>query len=201
VRSREEVELAWSMRGAESAPWLAVASAEGSATTVRMLRAAGLRTPEADVELAETAASDAYDVVVLELPMPWPTGVVPHAVAVLDLADSAHVPWPISTLVVGNVDQPEVLALLASAPGRQIGFTLESPRRDQVGVVEHLLVDRAFVDDPDHGAEELATLDDVLLPGSHNVANALAAAALARAFGVPTAAVRDGLRAVVDGDS
>ncbi|MFD5534222.1 glutamate ligase domain-containing protein, partial [[Kitasatospora] papulosa] len=32
-------------------------------------------------------------------------------------------------------------------------------------------------------------------PAPHNIANALAAAALARAFGVPPAAVRDGLRA------
>ena len=33
-------------------------------------------------------------------------------------------------------------------------------------------------------------------PAPHNVANALAAAALARAHGVPPAAVRDGLRAL-----
>ena len=40
----------------------------------------------------------------------------------------------------------------------------------------------------------LARLDDVRLPGSHNVANALAAAALARARGVPAEAVGVGLR-------
>ena len=41
----------------------------------------------------------------------------------------------------------------------------------------------------------LATLADVGVPGGHNVANALAAAALARSYGVPASAVRDGLRA------
>jgi UDP-N-acetylmuramoylalanine--D-glutamate ligase len=63
-------------------------------------------------------------------------------------------------------------------------------------VVEDLLVDRAF---PDVGGEatEVATLADIAVPGNHNVANALAAAAMARSYGVPAEAVRDGLRAFV----
>jgi UDP-N-acetylmuramoylalanine--D-glutamate ligase len=75
-----------------------------------------------------------------------------------------------------------------------------------VGVVEDVLVDRAFhapADAVDRltTAAELATFADLehLAPGGalppHVVANALAAAALARAHGVPAAAVRDGLRA------
>ncbi len=44
-------------------------------------------------------------------------------------------------------------------------------------------------------AQELAEVADVDPPAPHNIANALAAAALARAFGVEPAAVRDGLRA------
>jgi UDP-N-acetylmuramoylalanine--D-glutamate ligase len=76
---------------------------------------------------------------------------------------------------------------------------LGTPRPNELGVVEDLLVDRAF---DDHGkpvalgeAVELASLDDIRPPAPHNVANALAAAALARSYGVPAAAVRDGLRA------
>ncbi|WP_303741122.1 glutamate ligase domain-containing protein, partial [Streptomyces niveus] len=42
---------------------------------------------------------------------------------------------------------------------------------------------------------ELAEISDVDPPAPHNIANALAAAALARAYGVAPAAVRDGLRA------
>ncbi len=68
-----------------------------------------------------------------------------------------------------------------------------------LGVVDDVLVDRAFVAQRRTSAAELATLDDVragaggvLAP--HLVANALAAAALARAAGVPAVAVRDGLR-------
>ena len=44
-------------------------------------------------------------------------------------------------------------------------------------------------------AAELCTIDDLASPAPHFVANALAAAALARAHGVSQAAVRDGLRA------
>jgi UDP-N-acetylmuramoylalanine--D-glutamate ligase len=78
---------------------------------------------------------------------------------------------------------------------RAIGFTLGTPAPGQVGVVEGILVDRAFVEDRQKNAQELAEVSDVNPSAPHNIANALAAAALARAFGVPAAAVRDGLRA------
>ncbi len=61
--------------------------------------------------------------------------------------------------------------------------------------MEGILVDRAFVENRQKNAQELAEVSDVKPPAPHNIANALAAAALARAFGVPAAAVRDGLRA------
>ena len=77
---------------------------------------------------------------------------------------------------------------------RAIGFTLGTPGLSMVGLVDELLVDRAFVEQRATSALELATIDDVNPPAPHNVANALAAAALARAFGVPATAVRDGLR-------
>ncbi|MGX1121183.1 UDP-N-acetylmuramoylalanine--D-glutamate ligase [Streptomyces ambofaciens] len=78
---------------------------------------------------------------------------------------------------------------------RAIGFTLGTPGPSQLGVVEGLLVDRAFVEDRHKNAQELAEVSDVNPPAPHNIANALAAAGLARAFGVSAAAVRDGLRA------
>jgi UDP-N-acetylmuramoylalanine--D-glutamate ligase len=77
---------------------------------------------------------------------------------------------------------------------RAIGFTLGAPGPGQLGVVEDLLVDRAFGSTDRSTAIELATLADVVPSAPHNVENALAAAALARAFGVPPEAVRDGLR-------
>jgi UDP-N-acetylmuramoylalanine--D-glutamate ligase len=63
-----------------------------------------------------------------------------------------------------------------------------------LGVVDDLLVDRAFVENRAENAQELASVHDVRPFAPHNVGNALAAAALARAYGVPAAAVREGLR-------
>jgi UDP-N-acetylmuramoylalanine--D-glutamate ligase len=78
---------------------------------------------------------------------------------------------------------------------RAVGFGLGAPGLSNFGVVEDLLVDRAFVPDRHSTAAELASVADVNPPAPHNVANALAAAALARAYGVSPAAVRGGLRA------
>ena len=67
-----------------------------------------------------------------------------------------------------------------------------------VGVVEDLLVDRAFIAERQTSAAELCAIADLPSPAPHVVANALAAAALARAHGVSQAAVRDGLRGFRD---
>lgn len=83
---------------------------------------------------------------------------------------------------------------------RAIGFTLGIPDRSMVGLVEEVLADRAFVAQRADSAAELATLADIDpsgAPAPHMVANVLAAAALARAAGVPPVAVRDGVRAFV----
>jgi UDP-N-acetylmuramoylalanine--D-glutamate ligase len=80
---------------------------------------------------------------------------------------------------------------------RAIGFTLGLPGPSDLGLVEDILVDRAFLDDRRNSALELATLDDLSAAGlstPHGIANTLAAAALARAAGVAPAAIRDAVR-------
>lgn len=214
-----EPELAWRLRRRDAAPWLVVTGTDGKTTTTLMLesilRAAGLRTLAAGnigTPLVEVV-NGPYDVLAVELgsfQLHWSPSVAPAAAAVLNVAPD-HLDWHGSfeayaaakgrafahdvTVAVGNADDPGSLRLLARAPGRRIAFTLHSPRPHQLGVVEDLLVDRAFVESPDENAAELATLADVPVPGPHNVANALAAAALARAFGVAPDAVASGLRA------
>ncbi len=107
---------------------------------------------------------------------------------------------------VYNVDDPATermveeaetarLGLARGSGARAIGFTLGIPRRSMLGIVDEVLVDRAFVSNSSTPATELATVADVHPSAPHNVANALAAAALARAYGVPAAAVGEGLRA------
>jgi UDP-N-acetylmuramoylalanine--D-glutamate ligase len=217
-----EVELAWrvdqQLHGPGAPPWLALTGTNGKTTTVKMLEAilgaAGHRTVAAGnvgLPLLEAVlAPQPYDVLAVELSsfqLHWSTTVRPHTGAILNLADD-HVDWHGSfqeyalakarifdaDVALGNADDEVVRSLLERARGRRVSFTLQTPRAGEVGVVEHLLVDRAFPDVPGEGTE-LATLDDVQVPGDHNVANALAAAAMARSFGVPASSVREGLRA------
>lgn len=80
---------------------------------------------------------------------------------------------------------------------RAIGFTLGMPGPSDLGLVEDILVDRAFLEERRTSALELATLDDLRASGlatPHGTANTLAAAALARAAGVTPTAIRDAVR-------
>ncbi|MGI5351883.1 UDP-N-acetylmuramoyl-L-alanine--D-glutamate ligase [Streptomyces sp. CA-250714] len=166
---------------------------------------------------------DNLDVLAVELSsyqLHWAPSLRPHSGAVLNLAPD-HLDWHGSMeayaaakgriyegnqiACVYNADDPEntgvprtedlVRAADVVEGCRAIGFTLGTPAPSQLGVVEGVLVDRAFVADRQQQAQELAETGDITPAAPHNIANALAAAALARAFGVPPAAVRDGLRA------
>jgi UDP-N-acetylmuramoylalanine--D-glutamate ligase len=80
---------------------------------------------------------------------------------------------------------------------RAIGFGLGTPSRSNVGFVDDLLVDRAFLEERADKALEIASLEDlesfgVLTP--HLLSNIAAATALARSFDVSPAACRKALR-------
>ncbi|MCP9946168.1 UDP-N-acetylmuramoyl-L-alanine--D-glutamate ligase [Streptomyces somaliensis] len=211
--------------GRKPAPWLAVTGTNGKTTTVRMLasvlEAAGLRTAAVGnigVSLLDAVLGDEeYDVLAVELSsyqLHWAPSVRAHSAAVLNLAPD-HLDWHGSMEAYaadkGRIYEGNTVACVYNASDgatedlvraadveegcRAIGFTLGTPGPSQLGVVDDLLVDRAFVPDRQRQAQELARVSDVNPPAPHNIANALAAAALARAFGVEPAAVREGLRA------
>ncbi|MFV0130333.1 UDP-N-acetylmuramoyl-L-alanine--D-glutamate ligase [Streptomyces sp. HMX112] len=220
-----DVELAWRLRGPDAAPWLAVTGTNGKTTTVRMLasilEAAGLRTAAVGnigVSLLDAVlGEEEYDVLAVELSsyqLHWAPSLRAHSAAVLNLAPD-HLDWHGSMAAYaadkGRIYEGNTVACVYNAADRAtedlvraadveegcraIGFTLGTPGPSQVGVVDGILVDRAFVENRHQQAQELAEVSDVDPPAPHNIANALAAAALARAFGVPPTAVRDGLRA------
>lgn len=163
---------------------------------------------------------DGLDVLAVELSsyqLHWAPSLRAHSAAVLNLAPD-HLDWHGSMEAYaadkGRVYEGNQVACVYNADetaevrseqlvreadvvegARAIGFTLGTPAPSQLGVVEGVLVDRAFVPDRQQQAQELAEVGDVRPAAPHNVANALAAAALARAYGVPATAVRDGLRA------
>ncbi|WP_405612205.1 UDP-N-acetylmuramoyl-L-alanine--D-glutamate ligase [Streptomyces sp. NBC_00076] len=211
--------------GREAAPWLAVTGTNGKTSTVQMLasilKAAGLRTAAVGnigVSLLDAVLGDEqYDVLAVELSsyqLHWAPSLRAHSAAVLNLApdhldwhgsmeayaaDKGHIYEGNQVACVYNVADKATENLVREADVeegcRAVGFTLGTPGPSQLGVVEGILVDRAFVENRQKNAQELAEISDVNPPVPHNIANALAAAALARAYGVPAAAVRDGLRA------
>ncbi|MQY33088.1 UDP-N-acetylmuramoylalanine--D-glutamate ligase [Streptomyces sp. RB17] len=189
-----------------------------------ILRAAGLRTAAVgnigvsllDVVLGDEPYRD-LDVLAVELSsyqLHWAPSLRAHSAVVLNVAPD-HLDWHGSMEAYaadkGRIYEGNRVACVYNAADkltedlvreadveegcRAIGFTLGTPGPSQLGVVEGILVDRAFVENRQKSAQELAEVSDINPPAPHNIANALAAAALARAFGVPAKAVRDGLRA------
>ncbi|MET9500206.1 UDP-N-acetylmuramoyl-L-alanine--D-glutamate ligase [Streptomyces sp. NPDC006622] len=211
--------------GREPAPWLCVTGTNGKTTTTRMLasilEAAGLRTAAVGnigVSLLDAVlGEERHDVLAVELSsyqLHWAPSLRAHSATVLNLAPD-HLDWHGSmeayakdkgrvyegnrVACVYNVADKATEDLVREADVeegcRAVGFTLGPPGPSQLGVVDGMLVDRAFVESRQKNAQALAEVSDVNPPAPHNIANALAAAALARAFGVPATAVRDGLRA------
>ena len=84
---------------------------------------------------------------------------------------------------------------------RAVGFTTVTPAVSMLGVVEGLLVDRAFIAERKDSAAELAAMTDLgRVAPRHMVANALAAAALVRAYGVDAGSRPTGLPNYLPGD-
>ena len=188
-----------------------------------ILRAAGLRTAAVGnigLPMVEAVMDPTpYDVFAVELSsfqLHYAQSVAAESAVVLNVAED-HLDWydgpggmadytadkgriyeRVQKACVYNVADPETERLVREADvaegARAIGFTLGMPAVGMVGVVDDILVDRAFIAERQSSAAELCTVSDLASPAPHVVANALAAAALARAHGVSQAAVRDGLR-------
>lgn len=82
---------------------------------------------------------------------------------------------------------------------RAISYTLGTPGPSQIGLVEDLIVDRAFVENRQQQAEAVAQISDIYgfasaSPSVALVKDTLAAVALTRAYGVDSTAIVAGLR-------
>ncbi|MEZ2388727.1 UDP-N-acetylmuramoyl-L-alanine--D-glutamate ligase [bacterium RCC_150] len=218
-------------KGRKTADWLTITGTNGKTTTVgmteAMLQAAGLKaiavgnvgTPILDA-LRDPVEYDAFAVELSSFQLHWSESLSPVASVCLNVAED-HVDWHGSyeayladkakvfentqKACIFNAEQIETERMVENADVvegcRAVGFTTVTPAVSMLGVVDGLLVDRAFIEERRTSAEELASLAD-LGPAAprHMVANALAAAALVRAYGVEAGAVREGLRNYLPGD-
>jgi UDP-N-acetylmuramoylalanine--D-glutamate ligase len=220
IRLVNEIDLAWSFR-TELVPgqkWIALTGTNGKTTTVEMaaamLRAGGVSAIACGnvgtTVIESVESSEKYEVLVLELSsfqLHWLKEASFVAAAILNIAHD-HLDWHgtfaeyarvkgsildrTSTGVFNSADL-EVVNQASHWQGRKVFFSLDTPAPGEIGVVEDLLVDRAFVSDPQEAAM-LAEVIDVKPTVPHNVANALAAAGLVRALGVAPEAVRSALQ-------
>lgn len=205
--------------------WIGITGTNGKTTTVGMVesifKAAGLQaiacgnvgTPVIEVVTGEHF----YDYLIVELSsfqLYWSSTLELDAAALLNIDDD-HLDWhgdfdsylgaklkifDGAKSILINGDDPRLHnATDALARQREIAtFTLQVPQFGQLGLVEDLLVDRAFTGSQTV-ATEMATLADINPPAPHNVANALAAAGLARAMELAPEHISSGLRAFIPG--
>lgn len=211
----------------KAAQWLAVTGTNGKTTTVQltaaMLASAGYRVaPCGNIGVPVLDAvrdPQGFDVFVVELSsyqLHWMTGIHPYSSAVLNIADD-HLDWHGSfeayvaakakiyentqVACVYNKADKVTERMVENAEvmegARAIGFDLGAPGKSDLGVVDGILCDRAFLDDRHSTALEITTIRDLEergLAAPHIVANILAASALARSFGAPTEAIYEALK-------
>lgn len=217
--------------GHKTADWLTITGTNGKTTTVglteAMLQAAGLKaiavgnvgTPILDA-LRDPVEYDVFAVELSSFQLHWAESLSPVASVCLNVAED-HVDWHGSytsyladkakvfertqKACIFNAEQIETERMVEHADVvegcRAVGFTTLTPAISMLGVVEGLLVDRAFIAERKDSAAELASMADLgEFAPRHMVANALAAAALVRAYGVDAKAVRQGIRNYVPGN-
>ena len=217
--------------GRKTADWLTITGTNGKTTTVglteSMLRAGGLKaiavgnvgTPILDA-IRDPVEYDVFAVELSSFQLHWAESVSPVASVCLNVAED-HVDWHGSydsyladkakvyertqKACIYNAEQVETERMVENADVvegcRAVAFTTLTPAVSMLGVVEGLLVDRAFIEERKDSAAELAAMTDLgALAPRHMVANALAAAALVRAYGVEPKAVRQGIQDYIPGD-
>lgn len=219
-----ELELAWRLRGPQASEWLVVTGTNGKTTTTLMLASmlAAADVPTDAVGNIGRSLVDAVmhgphgGALAVEVgapQLPFVTTMSPLASVCLNLAPDhvdhfggedayraakARAYERTRVAAVYNVADRATERMVEQADVvegcRAVGFTLGVPAPSMLGVVDDLLVDRAFLARRRDSAVELARVDEVHPYAPHNVENALAAAALARAYGVPPRAVAQGLR-------
>lgn len=197
---------------AHLAPWLLVTGTNGKTTTTLMLEsillAAGKRTVAAGNigrSLVEVVMDPTpWDVLAIEVgapQLPFVHSISPQAAVCLNLAQDhidlfgtfeayrdakAKVYERCQVAAIFNVADAETIRMVEEAEViegcRAIGFSTGIPDISMLGVVEEFLVDRAFLENRREAALELAEITDLAIPAVHNIANALAASALARSW-------------------
>ena len=220
VRLLSELDLAWSLKEilAPNQIWLGVTGTNGKTTTVQMLESIlnqsqfrAIACGNVGLPVVEAVTSpENFEVLAIELSsfqIEWSNLPKYQAISILNIADD-HIDWhetfdnyansklkllDAAEISILNSNDPEIALRSTAHGGKKVFFSLSTPNPWEIGVVEELLVDRAFVANPQN-AESFGQLLDVHPSAPHNISNAMAAAGLALAIGVPHPVVNSGLK-------
>jgi UDP-N-acetylmuramoylalanine--D-glutamate ligase len=214
-----EVDLAWAVKNEinPAQKWLALTGTNGKTTTVEMVahifetaKVNGIACGNVGRTVIESVLSpEKYDVLILELSsfqLHWLEDAEFTSAAILNIADD-HIDWhgsfdayakaKVSILDkcatgILNAGDGEVVSRTAHWRGRKIFYSLDTPAPGEIGIVEELLVDRAFVADVQE-AQVFAELSEIIPTVPHQISNALAAAGLASTIGISHEDIRSAL--------
>lgn len=216
-----EVDFAWQVKQvlAPKQVWVGLTGTNGKTTTIQMVESIfksakinGAVCGNVGRTVIEAVVHDKpYDYLALELSsfqIQWSDLPKYESVALLNIAED-HIDWH------GSFDSYAAAKLKLLEQGKKLivnksdkelskrvsrdsitWFSLGTPLPGELGVVENLLVDRAF-SPSETEAGEIAELIDISPTVPHNVLNALAAAALSLSIGINYLAVKAGLKSFV----
>lgn len=220
-----EIDFAWEMKRqiAPEQRWIALSGTNGKTTTIQMveniMRSAGV-SGVACGNVGRTVIESIrpeIDILAIELSsfqIDWSDLPRFEAIALLNISPD-HIDWhgsfdkyrdaklkliSLSKRSFINISDATLSRswpeLTTASNSDLIPFHLGSPASGEIGLVEDLIVDRALVDDP-MNAEVLVEVAVLPSNASHNVSNAMAAAALTKAIGIGADAITKGLATFV----
>ena len=218
VEMISEVDFAWKIKEvlAPKQRWVGLTGTNGKTTTIKMVESIfksakvnGAACGNVGQTVIESVIREQpYDFLALELSsfqIQWSDLPQYEAVAILNIAED-HIDWhgsfnsyagaKLKLLNHGkrsivNKSDPELFKRVSN--NSVTWFSLDTPLPGELGIVENLLVDRAFSPSTTQ-ANEIAEIVDVTPTVPHNVLNALAAAAIALSVDISYSAIKEGLK-------
>ena len=212
-----EIDLAWKVKEqiCPNQRWIALTGTNGKTTTIQMLESmlveSGINAKacgNVGFTAIEAVVKSNADILALELSsfqLEWSNLAHFESAAILNIAED-HIDWhqsfenylaaklkisELADLVILNKDDQHLAKSGKNISKPITWISLQVPSKGEIGLVENIIVDRAFIKGD---AEALFELGDVTPSVGHNVSNAMAAAALARSVGAKPDAIAQGLR-------
>ena len=213
-----EIDFAWMVKQvvAPNQKWVGLTGTNGKTTTIKMVETIfksaninGAACGNVGQTVIESVLNQKqFDFLALELSsfqIQWSQYPEYESVALLNIAED-HIDWHgsfdnyakaklklinQSKKAIANKSDKELATRIKDQS--VIWFSLDTPKPGELGLVENLLIDRAFSPTPAE-ANEISEIVDITPTVPHNVLNALAAAALCLSIGITYESIKAGLQ-------